>query len=100
MRINFQVLSRRPYSIGTDVSGLDIISLKDDFLHDFFSPQLRQVGGSVRVGALPFSRSGQALQHNGLQFDMDWKKLTNDAAIEMLRKVCVAADAAAPAVVG
>ncbi|KNC55646.1 uncharacterized protein AMSG_01915 [Thecamonas trahens ATCC 50062] len=53
-----------------EVSGLDILSLNPEFTHTFFEHALQQ-----------------ALSHNGLDFAKDWKKLTNEAAIELLRKV-------------
>lgn len=55
---------------GTEVTGLDILSLNKEFADQYFHGNLKQ-----------------ALQHNGIDFNFDWAGLKNDQAIEMIRRV-------------
>ncbi len=55
---------------GQPVEGIDILSLNPRFLDRYISQDM-----------------GMVLRHNGVELDKDWRELSNDRAIEIVRRV-------------
>ncbi len=55
---------------GQPVEGIDILSLNPRFLDRYISRDM-----------------GMVLKHNGVELDKDWRELSNDRAIEIVRRV-------------
>jgi midasin (ATPase involved in ribosome maturation) len=55
---------------GQPVEGIDILSLNPRFLDGYISQDM-----------------GMVLKHNGVELDKDWRELSNDRAIEIVRRV-------------